>query len=91
MKTKLSGSVAIKVENTISVLRDVKRNLKKIQKNMQKRNNFHEYLGLSSIIIIIHIKNKKIIGLNWLWKKGLKILFLNSKNSHFFYLTIMLF
>ncbi len=84
MKTKLSGSVAIKVENTISVLRDVKRNLKKIQKNMQKRNNFHEYLGLSSIIIIIHIKNKKIIGLNWLWKKGLKILFLNSKNSYFF-------
>jgi len=69
MKTKLSGSVAIKVENTISVLRDVKRNLKKIQKNMQKRNNLHEYLGLSSIIIIIHIKNKKIIGLNWLWKK----------------------
>lgn len=84
MKTKLSGSVAIKVENTISVLRDVKRNLKKIQKNMQKRNKLHEYLGLSSIIIIIHIKNKKIIGLNWLWKKGLKILFLNSKNSYFF-------
>ncbi len=38
MKTKLSGSVTIKVENTISVLRDVKKEFEeKSRKNMRKK------------------------------------------------------